>query len=399
MISFDDDTSKGFETQKSAIKFLNQTFGAFIDRTQLNRKNICVFASLHKDTDHRHIHFAFFEKEPNHRYKDGTVDYTRRGKISQKAIDNYLVSANMHLSEHGEEYYSARDRALDRLNELRREGFGRRAQREVRAAVTALAAELPVKGRLQYRAKNMEEYRERIDRVADLIIQGLLPHSKDYDDAKLFTELNLRRKRNNLIARRIRMTRKANLQDFTHFVTLTYSNELHTEESFKKGLGDCLKNLSKRRGWKCMGVWERSPEKQRLHFHGIFYIPEGTMPGQMIDVNDYNFKSHRRRITHQNTYFNERFGRSDFEEIVDDEVLGDAMSYIMKYIEKSGERIVYYGDLPQFFVSDVMENDILCPYGEDGQKFILSDTFGCWDEGEYMGQVSKETIAKLPKVY
>ena len=115
------------------------------------------------------------------------------------------------------------------------------------------------------------------------IIQGLLPHCKNYDDAKLFTELNLRRKRNNLIARRIRMTRKANLQDFTHFVTLTYSNELHTEESFKKGLGDCLKNLSKRRGWKCMGVWERSPEKQRLHFHGIFYIPEGTMRGVSSD--------------------------------------------------------------------------------------------------------------------
>lgn len=245
-----------------------------------------------------------------------------------------------------------------------------------------------------YRKHINDNYKKR----KHAIIQGLLPHSKDYDDAKLFTELNLRRKRNNLIARRIRMTRKANLQDFTHFVTLTYSNELHTEESFKKGLGDCLKNLSKRQGWKCMGVWERSPEKQRLHFHGIFHIPKGTMPGQMIDVNDYNFKSHRRRITHQNTYFNERFGRSDFEEIVDDEVLGDAMSYIMKYIEKSGERIVYYGDLPQFFVSDVMENDILCPYGEDGQKFILSDTFGCWDEGEYMGQVSKETIAKLPKV-
>ena len=84
------------------------------------------------------------------------------------------------------------------------------------------------------------------------IIRGLLPYSKDYEDAKLFTELNLRRKRNNLIARRIRMTRKANLQeDFNFFVTLTYSNELHTEESFKKELGNCLKNLSKRKGWKC----------------------------------------------------------------------------------------------------------------------------------------------------
>ena len=172
VISFDDDTSKGFETQESAGKFLNQTFGAFIDRTQLNRNNICLFASLHKDTDHRHIHFAFFEKEPKRRYKDGTLDYTRRGTISQKAIDNYLVSANMHLSEHGEEYYSARDRALARLKELRREGFGKRTQREVRVAITELAAGLPAKGRLQYNSDNMKAYRPQIDRIADLIIQS-----------------------------------------------------------------------------------------------------------------------------------------------------------------------------------------------------------------------------------
>ena len=229
------------------------------------------------------------------------------------------------------------------------------------------------------------------------IIKGMLPYCKDYEDAKLFTELNLRRKRNNLIARRIRMTRKANLQDFTHFVTFTYSDALHTEQSFKKGLGTCLRHYADRKGWKCMGVWERSPEKQRLHFHGIFYIPEGTMPGQMMDVNDFNFKSKKRKITHQNTYFNEHFGRSDFEKIDSDYDLQYAMNYLIKYIEKSGERIVYYGDLPQYLVSDVMEDDIICPYGEDGRKFILAVSFGCWDEGEYMGQVSEETIAKMPK--
>ena len=247
-----------------------------------------------------------------------------------------------------------------------------------------------------------EHINEPKKRRKKLLIEGMLPYCADYEEAKLYVENNLRRKRNNLIARRVRMTRKANLQsiqaDFNFFVTLTYSDELHTEESFKKGVKICLRNLCYRSGWKYIGVWERSPEKKRLHFHGVFYIPEGTMPGKMIDVNDYSFKSHRRRITHQNTYFNERFGRSDFEEISDNGVLNEAMAYIMKYIEKSGERIVYFGNLPQFFISDVMENDILCPYGEDGLKFILSDTFGCWDEGEYVGQVSRETIAKLPKM-
>ena len=145
-----------------------------------------------------------------------------------------------------------------------------------------------------------------------------------------------------------------------------------------------------------MGVWERSPQKQRLHFHGIFYIPEGTMPGQMIDVNDYNFKSRRRRITHQNTYFNERFGRSDFEEI-EGRSVGGVVAYIMKYIEKSGEKLLYSRGLPQFFISDIMEEDVVCPYGEEERKLLLYDDFGCWDEGEYMGQVCDEVIGRLPK--
>ena len=114
----------------------------------------------------------------------------------------------------------------------------------------------------------------------------------------------------------------------------------HTEESFKRVLKICLRNFSNRRKWKYIGVWERSPQKQRLHFHGIFYIPAGTMPGMMLDISDYNFKSQRRRITHQNTYFNERFGRSDFEEI-EGRSVGGAVAYIMKYIEKSGEKLLY----------------------------------------------------------
>lgn len=36
--------------------------------------------------------------------------------------------------------------------------------------------------------------------------------------------------------------------------------------------------------------------------------------------------------------------------------------------------------------------------GEEGEKLLLHDDFSCFMEGEYMGKVSKETIAKLPKV-
>lgn len=108
----------------------------------------------------------------------------------------------------------------------------------------------------------------------------------------------------NLIERRKRLVRKINLGQWNYFCTFTYDDKKHNEDSFRKGLKTCFRNFCNRRGWKYMGVWERSPENNRLHFHGLFYISEGTLPGEMIEVNDYDLKAKRRQITHQNTYFN-----------------------------------------------------------------------------------------------
>ena len=180
-------------------------------------------------------------------------------------------------------------------------------------------------------------------------------------------------------------------------MTLTYDSAIHTEDSFRKKLRTTLSHFCDRKNWRYIGVWERSPEKKRLHFHGIFYIPDGTLSGEMEDINSFNFTTRRRQTTKQNSFFAKRFGRNDFEKIDDKNRLGDALAYIMKYIEKSGEKIVYSRGLAQFFMSDIMDEDIVCLYGMEEQKFLLYDDFACWDEGEYIGQVSGETIAKMPK--
>lgn len=229
------------------------------------------------------------------------------------------------------------------------------------------------------------------------ILKRMRPYFQDEYGARLYVDTQMSRKIRNLIARRVRMVRKVNLQEFNYFVTFTYSNELHTEESFKKGLQTCLRNFCYRKGWKYIGVWERSPQKQRLHFHGLFYIPDGTMPNMQIDVIDYNFKAHRRQVSHQITYFNDRFGRSDFRPIEDRQMLGGSIAYIVKYLEKTGEKIVYSRGLPQYFLSDIMDEDVVCPFGLEDKKLLLFDDFLCWDEGCLIGTVSKETIALMPK--
>ena len=230
-----------------------------------------------------------------------------------------------------------------------------------------------------------------------IILSQMEPYFQDKETTKMFVDLQFERKRKNMIYRRIRLFRKVNLQEFNYFCTFTYSDEKHTEESFRKKLTNCFSLLSSRKQWKYIGVWERSPEKQRLHFHGIFYIPDGSMPGELVEINDYNFNTHNRQITRQNTYFNERFGRSDFEEIYNRSFLGQCVAYLVKYLEKTGEKLVYSKGLTQYFVSDILDDDIVCTMGADNQKLLLFDDFKCFDDGTYMGQVSREVIAQMPK--
>lgn len=245
--------------------------------------------------------------------------------------------------------------------------------------------------------KYYSEYiNERRSERRKKIIEAMLPYFDDRTATENFVDVNMARKKRNLICRRVRMVRKANLADFNYFVTLTYDDKKHTECSFKKQLKTCFRNMCYRRNWKYMGVWERSPEKKRLHFHGLFNIPDNAVVGEFQEVTDYSTNQHAMQTINQNTYFAERFGRNDFKEL-DKRLLGESLGYLMKYLEKTGEKIVYSKGLPQFFISDIMENDIVCTIGQEDRKLLLFDDFKCWDEGVKVGTVSKATIAQLRK--
>ncbi len=260
----------------------------------------------------------------------------------------------------------------------------------------------PVKQRQMTRKELFEElYAKTVDmKKAErrkYILGQMHSYFPDKEAAEEYVHSQLDRKKRNLICRRVRLVRKVNLQEFNYFCTFTYDDKKHTEDTFKTKLRDCFKKMCYRRGWKYVGVWERSPEKKRLHFHGLFYIPEGGLPGELIRVNDYSPVKKKVQHTIQSTYFNERFGRSDFKPIAGNAMLGQAMAYLTKYLEKTGEKIVYSKGLPQYFISDILDNDVVCPMGQEDRKLLLFDNFSCFDQGVYVGQVSPEVIAQLRK--
>lgn len=227
----------------------------------------------------------------------------------------------------------------------------------------------------------------------------MLPYFKDSISCRAFVEDNFNRKHRNMICRKTRLWRKINQQTFNYFVTFTFDDKKRTEESFQKALNTCLQHFSSRKDWLYIGAWERAPETGRLHFHGIFYIAEGAMSGKLEEVRDYDTRKKRMQTIQQNTFFAERFGRNEFRPIHHSSELPQMVKYLMKYIEKSGGKLVYSRGLYQYIETDIMDEDIICPYGLEGRKFILFDDFGCWIEGEYIGQSSdREVIARLPKV-
>ena len=218
------------------------------------------------------------------------------------------------------------------------------------------------------------------------------------EQLKEFVAQNIERKKINAYKRNTRLWRKIYTQgEWHYFVTFTYSDEKHTEETFKKKLRNTLKHAVNRNGWKYIGVWERAPETGRLHFHGIFYIPDNSMIGELVKTTDYSTKSKKLQITYQNSHFIKHFGRNDFKELGTQKDIVQSIGYILKYIEKGGERLMYGGKLPTYFVSDIVADDIVCPIGIDDKKVLLFDNFTCIDNGEILAQVSPQVIEKLPK--
>jgi hypothetical protein len=102
------------------------------------------------------------------------------------------------------------------------------------------------------------------------LIAEFRPQFETEEQTAEFVRAETERMERNRIARKIRLQRKIDLGEWDYFCTFTYDDKKHTEESFRRKLSDTFKKLRQRYGWEYLGVYERSPKNDRLHFHGLF---------------------------------------------------------------------------------------------------------------------------------
>ena len=203
----------------------------------------------------------------------------------------------------------------------------------------------------------------------------------DFPDLDKYVSENVGRMNRNTWQREKRFRRKAYLNRWNYFVTFTYNGKKHTEETFRKKLRKCLSNLHTRRGWNFMGVWERGEETDRLHFHCILYVPAGQMVGKITCKKEYSKRLGKVKETFSNDFFERKFGRNDFEELNIMEMKnGSAVAYILKYLRKTGERIVYSRGIPTE-ISKTLDDRVFAAEITDDYvpKFVIFDNVIKWD--------------------
>ena len=198
------------------------------------------------------------------------------------------------------------------------------------------------------------------------------PTMQNVDD---FVKDNINRKRHNYFSRLKRFKRKANLNLWNKFVTITYDDKKMDADTFRRRLRKCLSNLHSRKGWRYMGVFELGEDNGRLHFHALMYIPEDKMIGEIFERKKWSIKQNKMVTTHPNTFFCERFGlENDFEDLSQNEIrYGNTLGYLTKYLQKTNEKIVYSRGIPTEIYKEIDDKDIATEMLDFGVKFVFFD--------------------------
>lgn len=192
-ISFNAQDSEKINIPDKCIQLVKNIFPSFLRESGLNPNNIDLMCALHLDRPHHlHIHFVFWEKAPKYKNNDGTLGYRKKGKMNETAIDNMYVRLGLFADDEKDEIYTARDESLKKLRRMTGVKTAMYSTEEIKEEILSLAKDLPKTGRLTYGSKDMEAYRERVDKIVEMML--------DYDqtarqaDLRFYEKLEEKRK-------------------------------------------------------------------------------------------------------------------------------------------------------------------------------------------------------------
>ena len=180
IISFEENFGKKWcGCYEQAYSLVKSELPKYFKRAGLNPDNIEWFAGLHENTDNRHIHLLFFEREPQ-RIRNKEKHFSR-GYISNNAMD--FLKANIELSATD---FKAREKEIRlRLTKSVKERLNDISGLKMKALLLGLANQFSESGHLYYNSENMQNLKSQVDNITNYIIKhnpNISLYKDDFDE-------------------------------------------------------------------------------------------------------------------------------------------------------------------------------------------------------------------------
>lgn len=178
VISFSQDFGKDFlTTSEEGREIIEANIAELFKGTQFDINNIDYFAAVHTNTEHHHIHFIFWEKEPTRINAKGKKCFAKKHNIPKANISMFKASILKNASQYKATHFTLRDEVRNGVVEAIRSNhllFGHYAD---------LCRDIIENGHFQY-ARLTTEQQRRVSKIVKQIVSGDPACNKKYKDYK-----------------------------------------------------------------------------------------------------------------------------------------------------------------------------------------------------------------------
>ncbi len=169
LISFEENFGKdNCNNYKKAYEMMRAVFPRFLKTAKFDPNNIDWFAGFHTNTDNRHIHFAFYEKQPTKYRKTSDKLEFSHPQVSLFSIEQIKIKAEVFLTD----LNSKLNKQRKELTQSVKESIPQIIKKgEVLKKMKKIVLVLPTNGRISYDSENMLFLKNDINYLVDLILK------------------------------------------------------------------------------------------------------------------------------------------------------------------------------------------------------------------------------------
>ena len=185
VISFTEDYgNEHIKSYADAMEVIKQNLPKFFKENGLQVDNIVWFAGLHENTDNKHIHLCFFEKEPMCGKAHTKGVFHHSGRMRMVTLNNLKVAIEEQLNGHEYFFKSYRQNLLLQAESAlqNRDGYSP-LDRKLRLKLKELYRKLPP-GRISYNSLNMVELRPLIREIERILLDRSPLMSEEYKNLR-----------------------------------------------------------------------------------------------------------------------------------------------------------------------------------------------------------------------